>query len=147
KDAGTIMLKVKRVKLQGSKPANQLQRLPDWTSQGHVGEHCVGYGQERVGYVQSPTTWKVEPYDESSKRSYVTFVFRYRSRGASKVLMNIRCNNNRFRLAHGARNYIRWRWDCSACKKTSSSEATSRQCTCCTANNTKPDSDSRSRET
>lgn len=42
KDAGTIMLKVKRVKLQGSKPANPLQNLPDWTSQDHIGEHCIG---------------------------------------------------------------------------------------------------------
>ncbi|KAG0699642.1 hypothetical protein DFH29DRAFT_935698 [Suillus ampliporus] len=80
KDAGTIVLKVKRVKLQGSKPANPLQNIPDWNSQSHVGEHCVGYGEETQTYLQSPTTWQVKPYNRAGKRSYVTFVFRYRSR-------------------------------------------------------------------
>ncbi|KAG1756650.1 uncharacterized protein EDB91DRAFT_1093789 [Suillus paluster] len=80
KDAGTIMLKVKRVKLEGSKPANPLQNIPDWNSQSHIGEHCVGYGENMETYLQSPTTWQVKPYNRSGKRSYVTFVFRYRSR-------------------------------------------------------------------
>jgi len=35
------MLKVKRVKLQGSKPANPLQNLPN-SIQNHIGEHCIG---------------------------------------------------------------------------------------------------------
>lgn len=47
KDSGTVMLKVKLVQLQGSKPANPLQDLPDWTSQGHIGEHCVGCASAR----------------------------------------------------------------------------------------------------
>jgi len=51
-------------------------------------------------------TWKVDPYDESIKGSYVTFVFRYRSRGASIVLVHIHPNNNCCRLVNGARNYI-----------------------------------------
>ncbi|KAF9218228.1 hypothetical protein BS17DRAFT_791892 [Gyrodon lividus] len=74
-------MKIKRVALQGHKLANQLQQLPGTPgSQNSLLGHCIGYGEERPAYEQYPTTWQVKPYDESSKRSYVTFVFRYRSR-------------------------------------------------------------------
>ncbi|KIK98724.1 hypothetical protein PAXRUDRAFT_87355, partial [Paxillus rubicundulus Ve08.2h10] len=82
RDAGTIVVKIKRVNLQGQKLANQLQQLPDTPgSQNSLSGHRIGYGEERPTYEQYPTTWQVKPYDNSSKRSYVTFVFRYRSPG------------------------------------------------------------------
>ncbi|KAG6332672.1 hypothetical protein ID866_6417 [Astraeus odoratus] len=82
RDAGTIILKIKRVRLDGHKGANPLQQLPDMSRSQIMGSgHCIGYGDERPTYEQYPATWQVKPYDESSKRSYVTFVFRYRPRG------------------------------------------------------------------
>ncbi|KIK49225.1 hypothetical protein CY34DRAFT_797168 [Suillus luteus UH-Slu-Lm8-n1] len=74
-DAGSIMLKIKLVELDGSKTANPLQSIPDLSSQSHPGDHCVGYGQETNTYMQSPMTWKVK----QGERSHVTFLFRYRS--------------------------------------------------------------------
>jgi hypothetical protein len=79
KDAGSIMLKIKLVTLDGSKAANTLQDVPDLNLQSHPGDHCVGYGQETNTYTQSPMTWKVKPSDQHSNRSHVTFLFRYRS--------------------------------------------------------------------
>lgn len=76
-DAGSIMLKIKLVELDGSKTANPLQSIPDLSSQSHPGDHCVGYGQETNTYMQSPMTWKVK----QGERSHVTFLFRYRSPG------------------------------------------------------------------
>ncbi|KAG1827167.1 uncharacterized protein BJ212DRAFT_1310621 [Suillus subaureus] len=81
KDAGSIMLKIKLVTLDGSKAANPLQSIPDLNSQSHPGDHCVGYGQEKNTYMQSPMTWKVKPSDQHGNRSHVTFLFRYRSPG------------------------------------------------------------------
>ncbi|KAF9246146.1 hypothetical protein BU15DRAFT_38400, partial [Melanogaster broomeanus] len=81
REAGTIVVKIKRVIMEGQKSANKLQRPPDASgSQNSLLGHRIGYGEERPTYEQYPTTWQVKPYDESSKRSYVTFVFRYRSR-------------------------------------------------------------------
>ncbi|KAG1782622.1 hypothetical protein EV702DRAFT_1065671 [Suillus placidus] len=79
KDAGSIMLKIRFVKLDGSKAANPLQNIPDLNSQSHPGDHCIGYGQEKNTYTQSPMTWKVKSSDQDDKRSHVTFLFRYRS--------------------------------------------------------------------
>lgn len=78
KDAGSIMLKIRLVELDGSKKANPLQSIPDLNSQSHLGDHCVGYGQEANTYMQSPLTWKVKPY-QHGESSHVTFLFRYRS--------------------------------------------------------------------
>ncbi|KAG2349760.1 hypothetical protein BDR05DRAFT_871172 [Suillus weaverae] len=79
KDAGSIMLKIRFVKLDGSKAANPLQNIPDLNSQSHLSDHCIGYGQETNTYTQSPMTWKVKPSEQDDKRSHVTFLFRYRS--------------------------------------------------------------------
>ncbi|KAG1905848.1 uncharacterized protein F5891DRAFT_1006850 [Suillus fuscotomentosus] len=79
KDAGSIMLKIRLVTLDGSKAANPLQNIPDLNSQSHLGDHCIGYGQEMNTYKQSPITWKVKASDQGSNRSHVTFLFRYRS--------------------------------------------------------------------
>ncbi|KAL4077120.1 hypothetical protein V8B97DRAFT_2080191 [Scleroderma yunnanense] len=79
KDAGTIVLKIKRVRLDGQKHANAFQQIPHTSSsQAMVSAHCVSYGDERPTYEQCPLTWQIKPYDESNNRSYVTFVFRYR---------------------------------------------------------------------
>lgn len=42
KDAGSIMLKIRLVTLDGSKAANPLQNIPDLNSQSHLGDHCIG---------------------------------------------------------------------------------------------------------
>ena len=46
-----------------------------------VNDISTSYGEERQTNEQYPQTWQVKPYDGSGNRSYVTFVFRYRSRG------------------------------------------------------------------
>ncbi|KAI6028677.1 hypothetical protein F5J12DRAFT_390315 [Pisolithus orientalis] len=78
RNTGTIMLKIKRVSLDGHKRANPFQTIPDAGSRATVSGHCVGYGDERPTYEQCPSTWQIKPYDKASKGSYVTFVFRYR---------------------------------------------------------------------
>ncbi|KAI6118848.1 hypothetical protein EV401DRAFT_1965636 [Pisolithus croceorrhizus] len=80
RNTGTIMLKIKRVRLEGHKRANPFQTIPDGSSRATISGHCVGYGDERPTYEQSPSTWQIKPYDRASKGSYVTFVFRYRPR-------------------------------------------------------------------
>lgn len=110
KDAGSIVLKIKLVTLDGSKAANPLQSIPDLDSQSHLGDHCIGYGQEINTYMQSPTTWKVKLSEQHGKSSYVTFLFRYRSPGK----FGVPCK------------YL------SACAKRSSCEATGRQRARCT---------------
>lgn len=65
KDAGSIMLKIKLVELDGSKTANPLQSIPDLNSQSHPGDHCVGCAQ--VGSVNvslSDKFSKVRPGDK-----------------------------------------------------------------------------------
>lgn len=47
KDAGSIMLKIRFVKLDGSKAANPLQNIPDLNSQSHLSDHCIGYARVR----------------------------------------------------------------------------------------------------
>ncbi|KAG6376501.1 hypothetical protein JVT61DRAFT_2494 [Boletus reticuloceps] len=77
-NAGTIALKIRCVTIDGSRPANKVQRLPDPSrSQSH--SLCIGYGEEGPAYEQFPRTWNVK-HDGLGNRSYVTFVFRYRSR-------------------------------------------------------------------
>ncbi|KAG2158235.1 uncharacterized protein EDB93DRAFT_1120537 [Suillus bovinus] len=71
KDAGSIVLKIKLVTLDGG--------LPDLNSQSQLSDHCIGYGQEMDVCTQSPMTWKVKPSDQHGVRSHVTFLFRYRS--------------------------------------------------------------------
>lgn len=43
KDAGSIVLKIKLVTLDGSQAANPLQNIPDLDSQSHLNDHCIGY--------------------------------------------------------------------------------------------------------
>lgn len=78
KDAGSIVLKIKLVPLDGSQAANPLQNIPDLDSQSHLNDHCIGYGQEINTYIRSPMTWKVKLSEQHGKSSYVTFLFRYR---------------------------------------------------------------------
>lgn len=41
----------------------------------------IRFGAERPAEFQHPSTWSVEPFDKQTPGSYVTFVFRYRSKG------------------------------------------------------------------
>ncbi|EAU88761.2 hypothetical protein CC1G_01134 [Coprinopsis cinerea okayama7 len=84
KDAGTIVVKIKRVKRVAARPSNPVRPVGDVAASGKkkVGDLCVGFGQERSTTLQYHSTWSVVPYDdpESEKPStYVSFVFRYRS--------------------------------------------------------------------
>lgn len=109
RDAGTIVLKIKRVCLDGQKAANALQKPPDASdSPARVSDHRIGYGDERPTYEQSPSTWKLKPVGGSKRRSFVTFVFRYRPRGESDLggsVVLIPC-----RVSALARHHTGGRW-------------------------------------
>ncbi|KAJ7632810.1 hypothetical protein FB45DRAFT_913559 [Roridomyces roridus] len=84
-DSGKITLKIKRIKRGPSRPANSLQDLPSVLGKRKVGDIRAGFGQIESAYAQYPYTWSVQPYEDdvpagSPPRTYVTFVFRYRSR-------------------------------------------------------------------
>ena len=106
-EAGTITLKIKRIKRTAPHRCNPVRDVNDVAASGKkkIGDLCIGYvpltmlegytaingfasarfGQERATTLQSPTTWSVQPYDDpvSGKPStYVSFVFRYRSASA-----------------------------------------------------------------
>ncbi|KAF8550453.1 hypothetical protein OG21DRAFT_1419648, partial [Imleria badia] len=86
-DAGTITLRIRRVRIDGARDANKMQQLPEPCGlQSDMTTDRISYGEERRTYEQYPQTWQVKPYDESGKRAYVTFVFRYRSRGMSGTI-------------------------------------------------------------
>ena len=115
KEAGMIILKIKRVKRVAVRPANSLQPLPvSVLGKRKVGDLSIGYvpcsnvclgcltnglpcchpfrsfGQEVKAYDQYDTTWEVTAYDEDTPgakpSTYVSFIFRYRSPGGWLVL-------------------------------------------------------------
>ncbi|KAG6851258.1 hypothetical protein H0H93_011694 [Arthromyces matolae] len=52
---------------------------------GKTGDHFIGFGQEARTNEQHPSTWSVIAYEQTDQRNtkpstYVSFVFRYRSR-------------------------------------------------------------------
>ncbi|KAG9312570.1 hypothetical protein JVU11DRAFT_6966 [Chiua virens] len=76
-DGGIIGLKIKRIVMEGWRPADNLQRLPDSVGlQKNVSGHRVGLGRVMSTYEQRPRTLRAKPYDGSD--SYITFVFRYK---------------------------------------------------------------------
>ncbi|KAG7447956.1 uncharacterized protein BT62DRAFT_918456 [Guyanagaster necrorhizus] len=85
RDVGMITLRIKRVNRVSSRPPNPHLTLP--TSRQGVsqpGDIRVGFGDEVSSFEQHGFTWGVRPFQpESTSRTpstYVTFVFRYRSR-------------------------------------------------------------------
>jgi len=86
KDMGMVTLRIKRVERVASKPANPLQKIPETRlGKRKMGELCVGFGEEKQAYDQSAYTWSVKAHDKNTlgadkPSTYVSFVFRYRSR-------------------------------------------------------------------
>ncbi|KAF5357898.1 hypothetical protein D9756_001414 [Leucocoprinus leucothites] len=80
KDVGTILLRIKRVRLVAAASPNAIQQLPE--NNGGRNGIRVGFGVEQPTFEQYPSTWKVESYDnpgQSQPSTYVSFVFRYRT--------------------------------------------------------------------
>jgi len=105
-DLGTIVVKIRRVRLSGAKRANSLQNIPDeFGARGPLGGHCVRFGGERSASEQSPTTWRVESLSPSEPHNYVTFVFRYRSRDflSSQGIISSEAENQATRCASSTR--------------------------------------------
>ncbi|KAJ7120509.1 hypothetical protein C8R43DRAFT_83607 [Mycena crocata] len=87
KDVGMITLRIKRVQRVAGRLANPLQELPSVTlGKRKAGEMCVGFGEETETFDQYAYTWSVKPYEKDAPagartgHTYVTFVFRYRTR-------------------------------------------------------------------
>uniref|UniRef100_A0A0W0GEG4 Uncharacterized protein n=1 Tax=Moniliophthora roreri TaxID=221103 RepID=A0A0W0GEG4_MONRR len=86
KNAGMIILKIKRVKRRNTRPPDELPIARATQAGRQVGDMYVGFGEERTSQRYS-FTWDVEPYDhdnppgERGIRTYVSFVFRYRPLG------------------------------------------------------------------
>jgi len=87
KDVGMITLRIKRIQRVAGRPANPVQQLPSITlGKRKAGELCVGFGEERQTFDQFAYTWSVKPYEKDgpvggrTPKTYVSFVFRYRTR-------------------------------------------------------------------
>ncbi|KAM6500394.1 hypothetical protein JOM56_003408 [Amanita muscaria] len=86
KDAGMIALRIKRITRVASKPANELQSLPSAVlGKRKAGDLFVGFGEEAPAFEQYSSTWSVKPYGQNGPsckepKTYVSFVFRYRTR-------------------------------------------------------------------
>ncbi|PPQ63096.1 hypothetical protein CVT24_005951 [Panaeolus cyanescens] len=86
KEIGMITLKIKRVKRVTIRPANTIQELPSTTALGKrkAGDVRIEFGaDEQPLEEQASTTWGTVPYDEigpGQSSSYVSFLFRYRTR-------------------------------------------------------------------
>ncbi|CCM04592.1 uncharacterized protein FIBRA_06773 [Fibroporia radiculosa] len=80
-DAGTIVVKIKRIVRKDTRNSNALvQPPPPARDRPSKDEPCVSFGAERQAFMQMESTWSVQPYDPQNPGTYVTFVFRYRSR-------------------------------------------------------------------
>ncbi|KAF9053882.1 hypothetical protein BDZ89DRAFT_1098328 [Hymenopellis radicata] len=84
-DTGMITLRIKRIKRISSRNANPIQDPPSPPAASQSGEIRIGYGQDIKTFEQSHFTWLLKPYDPTPGNSkkpstYVSFVFRYRSR-------------------------------------------------------------------
>ncbi|KAJ7709703.1 hypothetical protein B0H17DRAFT_999060 [Mycena rosella] len=87
KDVGMITLRIKRIQRVASRPANPVQVLPSVTlGKRKAGDLCVSFGEDKQTFDQFAFTWSVKPYEKDSPAgartpsTYVSFVFRYRSR-------------------------------------------------------------------
>ncbi|KAJ6525648.1 hypothetical protein B0H19DRAFT_1198196 [Mycena capillaripes] len=87
KDVGMITLRIKRIQRVAGRPANPVQQLPSTTlGKRKAGELCVGFGEESAAFDQFAYTWSVKPYEKDgpadgrTPKTYVSFVFRYRTR-------------------------------------------------------------------
>jgi len=88
KDVGMITLRIKRIQRIAGRPANPLQQLPSSVALGKrkAGELCVGFGEDQQTVDQYAYTWSVKPYEKDGPvtgqrpKTYVSFVFRYRTR-------------------------------------------------------------------
>ncbi|KAF8212025.1 hypothetical protein K438DRAFT_1805820 [Mycena galopus ATCC 62051] len=87
KDVGMITLRIKRIQRIAGRPANSLQELPSATlGKRKAGDLSVGFGEDTQTFDQFAYTWSVRPYekdgptDGKTPKTYVSFVFRYRTR-------------------------------------------------------------------
>jgi len=87
KDVGMIILRIKRIQRVAGRPANPVQQVPSLIlGKRKAGELCVGFAEDRQTYDQYAFTWSVKPYEKDSPAgaktpsTYVSFVFRYRTR-------------------------------------------------------------------
>jgi len=86
KDVGVVALRIKRVARVDLRPANTILELSKTLlGKRKAGDFCVGYGEEHPSDEQFPSTWSVVPHDKTvsggkQPSTYVSFVFRYRSR-------------------------------------------------------------------
>jgi len=87
KDVGMIILRIKRIRRVAGRPANPVQQVPSLIlGKRKAGELCVGFAEDRQTYDQYAYTWSVKPYEKDSPAgaktpsTYVSFVFRYRTR-------------------------------------------------------------------
>ncbi|KAJ7343287.1 hypothetical protein DFH08DRAFT_781791 [Mycena albidolilacea] len=87
KDVGMITLRIKRIQRVAGRPANPVQQLPS-TNLGKrkAGDLSVGFGEHERTFDQFAYTWSVKPYEKDGPstgripKTYVSFVFRYRTR-------------------------------------------------------------------
>ncbi|KAF9526999.1 hypothetical protein CPB83DRAFT_908010 [Crepidotus variabilis] len=85
KEAGLIVLKIKRIKCVAPRAPNAIQSEPAAGALGmrQTGDLCVGFGDEMEVEAQHGATWEVASYESekpgTKPRTFVSFAFRYRS--------------------------------------------------------------------
>ncbi|KAI0046161.1 hypothetical protein FA95DRAFT_1560425 [Auriscalpium vulgare] len=77
---GMICLRVRRVKRVAVHDPNAPIVPPESVTSSRRTDLRVGYGEAMETTKQAPRTWKIKSHDAAHPGSYVTFVFRYRSR-------------------------------------------------------------------
>ncbi|PFH54215.1 hypothetical protein AMATHDRAFT_135865 [Amanita thiersii Skay4041] len=86
KDIGMITLRVKRIIRLASRPANEIQNLPSVVlGKRKTGDLFIAFGNEVPVAEQHLSTWSVMAYEQEGPqqdkpKTYVSFVFRYRTR-------------------------------------------------------------------
>ncbi|KAF5373850.1 hypothetical protein D9758_000678 [Tetrapyrgos nigripes] len=85
KDVGSILLKIKRIKLGAVRPPNDFRSIPSGPGHNRAGEAYDRYGPESPASRQTEATWDIMPYDDDGSgsvnraKTYVSFLFRYRT--------------------------------------------------------------------
>ncbi|PBK96981.1 hypothetical protein ARMGADRAFT_1163329 [Armillaria gallica] len=85
RDAGMVTLRIKKVNRVSTRPPDpHLALSTSKQSMLRPGDHRVGFGDEVPSFEQVGYTWMVRPFEPGSTAktpsTFVTFVFRYRSR-------------------------------------------------------------------
>lgn len=81
KQLGMIILRIRRIRRIGGHMPNTPRPIPNlMRGRENYYEMRAGFGKETTTHPQIPVTFSIEPFDKANPGSYVTFIFRYRTK-------------------------------------------------------------------